>query len=86
MTHTATLTASQREAVYNIGRLAASGYQHETRNVTRRADAVFSQIAIINHQEVGDREIANALTDIHHCPGLRLERIERRALQLLGVR
>jgi len=81
MTNTVIITASQREAVYNIGKLASTG--RTGLNANRRTRAAFAQIACINHQEVHDREIANAILDIHHCPGVNLERIERRALALL---
>jgi len=72
-------------ALLNIQKLAASGYSRNTMNPTRRASASIRMIATLNHQEVHDTEIANALCDIHHAIGIRLQTIERRAAELLAA-
>lgn len=73
-------------AIVNIEMLAASGYDRNTMQPTRRSGAALSQIAIINHQELHDAVIAAALCDIHHCPALRLQAIEHRAAELWETR
>jgi hypothetical protein len=74
-------------AVLNIQRLAASAYSRKTMTPQRRWRAAIGQISVINHQEVHDGIIAAALCDIHHCPAIRLQTIERRAAALYqGVR
>jgi hypothetical protein len=72
------------EAITNIGLLAASAYNKESMTPTRRAGACVSKIAAINFQEVSDAIISEQLCDIHHCLVVRMERIERRAKQLLA--
>jgi hypothetical protein len=83
MTSTRT-TPTNREALNNIRLSAASGYNKANRTPTRRANAAFSQIATLNHQEVKDTVIANILCDCRYCPPVRLAAIEARAIELLA--
>lgn len=73
------------EALFNIQKLAETGYDPATMNATRRTYAAISQISCINYQEVKDPAIAGFLCDIHDCPGIRLRNIAWRAGYLLEV-
>jgi hypothetical protein len=74
------------EALLNIRKLAASGYDAATMTPTRRMYPALDQISVINHQEVKDHDIACILADIvHRCPVTRLRAIEKRAASILEV-
>lgn len=85
MTATQNTQQTQTEALKNIALLASSAYDKRNGRATKRADAAWSQISCINHQEVKDYEISQHLCDIHHCASVRAAAIERRALALLAA-
>ncbi len=55
------------EVIRNIHHLAQSSIDTNTRSITVRFAANWEQIGTLNHQELKNRTIANALCDIHHC-------------------